>query len=261
MQIKELLTTSTSPSKNFFQTSPYVLSSHSSPLGPHPIRLHFAEISYPDKSIYLQYIRDLMNVYPRHIVCFTDGNRTSYAYSINGEIVAHRVRNTASVFTAELMAILTQLSLKRYCILLVDSFSSLQLINDPFTSNPIVQRIHLTLSTLNSIRSTITFIWIPGHIGFLDHDAVDQAAKQAPSLISIIDKQYLPDTDYKSYYRSIITDHWKTYWKSQQPNKLLTIKKEPIPWTSSKRESRREEVIITRLRIGHTRLTHSYLIN
>jgi len=63
---------------------------------PHPpIHLILPKSPPPDKSTYLQHIRDLINGYPRHIVCFTDGsmdkNRTSYAYSINGEIVAHLV--------------------------------------------------------------------------------------------------------------------------------------------------------------------------
>ena len=71
----------------------------------------------------------------------------------------------------------------------------------------------------------------------------------------------LPDTDCKNYYRSLIMDRWKYYWKTQASNKLFKIKKEPSPWSSSHRESRREEVIITRLRIGHTRITHSYLVN
>jgi len=124
-----------------------------------------------------------------------------------------------------------------------------------------IERIYLTLSTLNTIRSTIAFIWTPGHIGFLDHDAVDQAAKQASTLTSITDKQYLPDTDYKSYYRSRITNPGKLTGNPNNQISFSLSKKETISWTSSKRESRRKEVIITRLRIGHTCITLPYLIN
>ncbi|XP_073999403.1 uncharacterized protein isoform X2 [Rhodnius prolixus] len=31
-------------------------------------------------------------------------------------------------------------------------------------------------------------------------------------------------------------------------------------WDSSSRDNRREEVVVSRLRIGHTRLTHGYLM-
>jgi len=37
------------------------------------------------------------------------------------------------------------------------------------------------------------------------------------------------------------------------------LKKVPIPWSSSNHPSRCEEVVLARLRIGHTRLTHSFL--
>ena len=60
--------------------------------------------SLPDKSTYIHLIRNLMKKVPDHTLCLTDGsklkNRMSYAYSINGDITSHRVRNIASIFTA-----------------------------------------------------------------------------------------------------------------------------------------------------------------
>ena len=113
------------------------------------------------------------------------------------------LRNIASIFIAELVAIiaslsqLTQLSLDSKYVLLKGSLFLLRLINDPFNSNPTLQRIHLTLSNLNSIGSTIVFNSIPSHVGLLEHGAMDLAAKQA-----ITAKHYLPDKDYNNYFRS-----------------------------------------------------------
>ena len=45
----------------------------------------------------------------------------------------------------------------------------------------------LTLHSLHSIDSQMTFIWIPGHIGFPEHDAFDKAAKQTTSFPKITD--------------------------------------------------------------------------
>ena len=42
----------------------------------------------------------------------------------------------------------------------------------------LVQRIHILLLILSS-NITFSFIWFPGHIDLLDHDAVDQAAKNS----------------------------------------------------------------------------------
>lgn len=43
-------------------------------------------------------------------------------------------------------------------------------------------------------------------------------------------------------------------------NKLRTVKDTVRAWNSSSCRTRRNQVILTRLRIGHTRLTHEYLM-
>ena len=159
------------------------------------------------------------------------------------------------------LAHISQLPPNSNFLLLTDSLSSLQSLTDPYSSKPLVQRIHLTLLTLNSINSEITFVWIPGHVGLAEHDAVDSAAKQALLFPQVTDKTPVTVADYKNYYRSLILQSWHSFWKNQESNKLLPIKQTPTPWSSSHRSSRREEVILTRLRIGHSRITHSHLLN
>ena len=238
---------------------------------PPSIRLDLTQLSAPKNIIYLQHIRSLIQEYPHHTLCLSDGSKskteTAYAYSINGNIISHRIHNIASIHTAELMAIfacisqISQLPPNNNFLLLTDSLTSLHSLTDPYSTNPLVQRIHLTLLTLNSINSNITFVWIPGHIGLPEHDAVDRAAKQALLFSQLTDNTPAPVSDYKNHYRSLILQSWYTFWKNQQYNKLLPIKQTPTPWMSSLRDSRREEVILTRLRIGHTRITHSHLLN
>ena len=234
------------------------------------IRLDLTEIPKISNETTRQHITELLNEFPNHILCLTDGSKyrtkTAYAYSINEQITAHRIRKSASVYTAELNAILAcvshiaQLKPQQNYILLTDSLSSLQALSDPFSTNPIIQRIFLSLLTISSIKSHLTFIWIPGHINFSPHEAVDEAAKKATSLPKITDPTPSPAQDLKILYSTKISKHWFKNWKEQTNNKLRKIKKEPIPWSSSHRESRQEEVILSRLRIGHTRMTHSYLL-
>ena len=45
------------------------------------------------------------------------------------------------------------------------------------------------------------------------------------------------------------------------PNKLSEIKSSPLPWVTANQPSRRAEIVLCRLRIGHTRLTHTHLIS
>ena len=48
-------------------------------------------------------------------------------------------------------------------------------------------------------------------------------------------------------------------WNNNENNKLLEIKPIPGEWKQSLK-NRKEEITLYRLRIGHTRITHSYLL-
>ena len=53
--------------------------------------------------------------------------------------------------------------------------------------------------------------------------------------------------------------HQEQWSGQQQHNHLAKIKPLTAPWPSSNRSSCRLEIILTRLRIGHKRLTHSHI--
>ncbi|KAI5734607.1 hypothetical protein M8J77_008693 [Diaphorina citri] len=57
-----------------------------------------------------------------------------------------------------------------------------------------------------------------------------------------------------------IISSWNNKWTALTENKLREIKLENKPWIPSFNMSRRDQVSITRLRIGHTNLTHVYLM-
>jgi len=48
-------------------------------------------------------------------------------------------------------------------------------------------------------------------------------------------------------------------WQDLHTNKLGSLKKAPTPWHSLHLPSRKTEIILTRLRVGHTRLTLTHL--
>ena len=55
-------------------------------------------------------------------------------------------------------------------------------------------------------------------------------------------------------------DQWRREWQSVTENKLRNIKLTVQSWESSSQKSRRMEVLLCRLRLGHTRLTHKWLL-
>ena len=97
------------------------------------------------------------------------------------------------------------------------------------------------------------FCWPPSRVGIKGNEAADVKAKA--SLDLDISNFKLPCTDFKPFIDWYILSKWDraTF------NKLHEIK--PVLGKNTiSRSLRREEVVLTRLRIGHTRLTHSYLL-
>ena len=74
-------------------------------------------------------------------------------------------------------------------------------------------------------------------------------------------KPQLPCADFKHFYiNRFILSKWQMSWDRATVNKLHEIK-QVLGKNTIYRSLRREEVVLTCLSIGHTRLTHSYLSN
>ena len=70
----------------------------------------------------------------------------------------------------------------------------------------------------------------------------------------------LPIGDIRPRIKTSIRQQWRDEWRGAAGNKLRTIRPTLGPWPSSEDSNRRFSVWITRLRLGHTRLTHRYLM-
>ena len=101
------------------------------------------------------------------------------------------------------------------------------------------------------------FCWLPSHVGIKGNEADDVKAKA--SLDLEISNFKLPRTDFKTFINRYILSKWQLSWDRATFNKLHVIKTF-IGKNTIYRSLRREEVVLTRLRIGHTRLTHTYLL-
>ena len=195
---------------------------------------------------------------------YTDGSKTEdgvgSAFVHGGVSNAFRLPSAASIFTAEAVAIFEALeyiksqSLKS-SLIFSDSLSVLESIRQLNHKNPIVSQVILKLDSLCS-QFTIKLVWIPGHVGISGNEKADRAAKSAITL-PIIDFE-LPSTDYKPLAVSFIRSKWQSSWDIANNNKLHLVKptigKSVFPVLP-----REDEVAISRIRLGHTRLTHSYL--
>ena len=103
-------------------------------------------------------------------------------------------------------------------------------------------------------------MWIPGHVGIEGNDRADFHAKEAALRLGTSEIPIL-HSDFSVSIKRILSGKWSLDWDVIQLNKLRSVKFHIGEWSSSNRVSRREEVVLSRLRIGHTLLTHKHLFD
>jgi len=95
--------------------------------------------------------------------------------------------------------------------------------------------------------SSVVFMWVPGHVGLADNSAADSSAKAA--LLLPVSSLAVPHSDYKSLIRIQSLRQWQLRWNSETEKKLHSI--EPRVNVIN---MLRDNIIIHRLRIGHTNI-------
>jgi len=100
---------------------------------------------------------------------------------------------------------------------------------------------------------------LPSHVGILSNEKPDAAAKSALSLS--VTPMKLPATDMYPHVTKLIFDEWQEVWNCCAENKLHAIKPSVGDYKQKTCLSRRDSVLLHRLRINHTRLTHSFLLS
>ena len=89
------------------------------------------------------------------------------------------------------------------------------------------------------------------------NERADRAAKEASENFNIVQLS-IPFNDFKSKIHLYIKDKWQSRWSSLTTNvKLKSIHPLVDKWLICNPPNRRDSVILTRLRIGHTHATHS----
>ena len=102
----------------------------------------------------------------------------------------------------------------------------------------------------------ITFCWIPSHVGIPGNEAADRAAKEALDL-PLPNQFRVPYTDKLPLVKQYVNSCWQEHWNTKSRQKLFEIMPN-IGEFNVKMLTRKEQVLVHRIRIGHTRLTQSY---
>ena len=70
----------------------------------------------------------------------------------------------------------------------------------------------------------------------------------------------VPYTDFKHHINQYVLSTWQDDWNGAVANMLHSVKPVLGDWQSSYRRCRKDEVVLCRTGIGHTHLTHSYIL-
>ena len=173
---------------------------------------------------------------------------------------AYAMPKETSIYTAELMAIQQALkeieNLKdRYWTIYLDSQSALHAIKAYKPKHSAVKSIQEIL--YRNAEKKITLCKVPSHINVKGNELADKEAKKACGIDPMILNR-VPYADLSRCMMNYVREEWELQWNNSR-NRLHKIKSniESCPSIPNRRDS----VILARLRIGHTRMTHGYLMS
>ena len=139
--------------------------------------------------------------------------------------------------------------------------SCLQAIEGEDAENPFICHIMNLLWLLSDNGTRVRFCWVPSHCGIDGNERVDQLAKE--TLDQDIDPMAsVHYTDMKPLVNSYIQKLVQTKWDVAVHGRDLYLVKPTLgPPKKFQYLTRAEEVVITRLRIGHTKTTKSHILS
>ena len=134
-------------------------------------------------------------------------------------------------------------------------------------THPIVFFIQSWMIRLASRRKIIELCWVPSHMNIRGNKHADREGKAAATdqATDVLNTRVPPYLDFYGAIKSKTRERWQHRWTSIDEirgriDKLRQIKHTVQPWSTSLNKSKRYEVVLTKLRIGHSLLTHGYLM-
>ena len=190
----------------------------------------------------------------------------------NGETVfrklSKRLPDNSTIFAAKATAITLALNYYRYIdpvrhdvVVYSDSLSCLQAIESEDTENPLICHILNLLWLLSDKGTYVRFCWIPSHCGIAGNETVDELAKESLKL-DINRSASVHYADLKPLVNSYIQGLVQTKWDVSIHGRDLYLLKATLgPPKKFEHLTRSDEVVITRILIGHTKATKSHILS
>ncbi|XP_015432528.1 PREDICTED: uncharacterized protein LOC107188700 [Dufourea novaeangliae] len=202
------------------------------------------------------------------IPVYTDGAKTNTscgcAFVTENNVFTKRLPSSFSPLSCETQAILHALTYilesdKDRFTIFTDSEAAIENISK-WSQYYTIQSIQKMIVEIQNKEKYFKLIWIPSHSGLVRNEAADKAAKEACKIPYWDDRCKINLPDVKTLVKKLIMNLWNTNWNTGTPTKLHKIKSNVHEIPKYPPMSRKEQVAITRIRTGHSRYTHDFLI-
>jgi hypothetical protein len=208
---------------------------------------------------YRRYFAEFLSQYPDHTAEHIHGSflqgSTGSAFVYNGQEFSYCLHGFNSVYTAEMYALYRDFLFIRHqsgshYFVCTDTLRAFQCLSGYSPDHCIVVYVLLQVSDLRTSGQSVVCCWVPGHCFLPGNEADDAAALHRPLVSDLA-----LGIDVCSCLRRAILSSWQAEWDSARDKKLRVVKPSVQEWQSAFRAVRKDKVAITRLGIGHTRLT------
>ena len=242
--------------------------------------------SETDPIIYQQQFDVIRSNLDDYLCIFTDGSkdggRVACGVFLNGlHCTGSRLPDNCSIYTAELTAIMLALECvedtgQSNFLICSDSMSSLQALQNKIFDHPLVKSSILVKYLYLTRHYEIVFCWTPGHVGIAGNETpkltlsalglslVLYSSGWILPLNSLLPSRYTPAcfpySDLKPVINGYIMSQWQGIWDECIDNKLNSVQPVLSDRLPACQLPRRDQVVLNRLQIGHSRLTHAYLL-
>ena len=222
---------------------------------------------YEIKSEFLEHA----SVHNNSIPLYTDASKSEDGVGIavvgRNFSIKKKLLNDCSVYTAETYAVLLAIKQIFTCgkmgekyLIYSDSRSVLSSLKQLMPASHLVQEVQEWLSLVQVRKKlNVSLCWVPAHVGIEGNEQADKAAREAALSTNVMNFK-VPYTDFKEKIFRFSKEKWQERWSSLQSNLKLKIIKPHIGKWEQINSNRRVSIVLTRLRIGHTHLTHSFLL-
>lgn len=237
-----------------------------------PVNLELANYKKGDtpQCIYKNLFCEINDRYRGYKIYYTDGSvkdgHSGCSVVSANNYYRYRLVNFNSIFSCEGIAILKALELihsqpntDKY-IIYTDSKSCLTALKNLNNLNNLILEIKQKMVDLLKDSYKFEIIWIPSHQGIAGNEKADQEAKNATSDFEEVQLIISTASDVQKHLKFKIKTLWDHHWKFENTSFLFKIRNSIFDKLSFSLTKRKDQVVLTRLRIGHTNLTHIHLI-